>query len=269
MSELCAQLAGEVRVLCLDEFQVVDVADAMLLRSLLTQLLDRDVHFVLTSNRQPQELYLNGIQRSSFLPCIDLLERRLEVVPLIGEQDYRQQTSAESIPEIHIFEHPINAETLGWVEQVFSRLAKGLPITKRTLRTHGRNVAVARCVGDVVASFTFAELCGSATSAADYLTLARAFSTLVITEVPVLGPEQRDEARRFITLVDILYDNRNRLVLQMAAPLERLFQLEGHPSTMPDRRDNCKDGEVRNLAEALALAPAELVRARRACLHAD
>ena len=265
MGELCARLAGEVRVLCLDEFQVVDVADAMLLRSLLTQLLERDVYFVLTSNREPQGLYLNGIQRASFLPCIELLERRLEVVPLIGGRDYRQPTGdVGSIPEIHIFEHPINAETRGWVEQVFSRLAKGLPVAERTLRTHGRNVAVARCAGDVVALFTFAELCGSATSAADYLVLAGAFSTIIVTEIPILGPEQRDEARRFITLVDILYDNRNRLVLQMAAPLERLFQLEGEPSTIPNHPDN---DAVRSLAEALALPPAELVRELAGLAH--
>jgi protein AFG1 len=243
---LADDISRETKVLCLDEFQVVDVADAMLLRNLLEMLISRDLQFVITSNRHPSELYLNGIQRQSFLPCIELLEKRLEVVRLTGE-DYRRKDAQD---EIRIFQWPINDDTTKRLKVIFHRLCKGRKVISQTISTHGRSIEIEKSAGDV-AMFSFEELCSQPRSAADYLSIASRFKTIVLEKVPIMDFTHRDEARRFITMIDVFYDNKIRLVLQSNAPPEKLFEL-GRESCLTLQSE-------RSLADELSLTDKDLV----------
>lgn len=244
------QFAEEVRLLCLDEFQVTDVADAMLLRNLLTCMLDAGLFFLITSNRHPRELYLNGLQRSSFVPCIDLLEGRLEVVNLSAERDYRtlHETSAD---DVALAVSPIDGQTSKFMEQCLISLCRGGEPGPRVLYTLGRPIHVTNGCGNVVAKFSFDELCSRPLSAADYICIASSFRTVLLTDVPILTFSLRDEARRFITLIDIFYDHRTQLILQSEAPPGALFQLQRRPEAMTS--------SVRSLADDLLLAGETIV----------
>ncbi|PJF17039.1 hypothetical protein PSACC_03149 [Paramicrosporidium saccamoebae] len=240
-------LAAETKLLCLDEFQVVDVADAMLWRNLLRGLMDRGMYLLLTSNRPPKELYLNGIQRAAFVPCIELLEKRLDVVNLTGQQDYRRRRKGNSL-----FYAPINDETSEGINELLASL-----LGPRTIYTHGRPIHVAACRGDV-AKFTFEELCSRPMSAADYLCIADAFPVIIITDVPKLTISHRDEARRFITMIDVFYDHKIKLILQSEVPIDELFQLE--------KQDVSAAESMRVLADELALSNHALVWLGYCCL---
>lgn len=238
---ICDDLMATYRVLCLDEFQVVDIADAMILRGLLEGLLKRGMRIVITSNRHPQDLYKNGIQRVSFISCIELLEQRLEIANLSSEVDYRQVERGDArmeggantgISEIKLFQWPINEETEMNFERIFTRLAEGMPPGTRSIDTSfGRSVQVLRAT-DRIAWFTFGELCLQPMSAADYTTLAEALPIWVISGVPRLDANvDRDSLRRFITLVDILYDRRVKVLMQLARPPELLIKRDGESVT--------------------------------------
>lgn len=234
---ICDDLVATYRVLCLDEFQVVDIADAMILRGLLEGLLKRGMHMVITSNRHPQDLYKNGIQRASFIPCIELLKQRLEVANLSSEVDYRRVERGDihmtketdtSLPEIKLFQWPINEETERNLERIFTRLAEGTAPGVRSISTSfGRLVQVLRAT-DRVAWFTFDELCLQPMSAADYTTLAEALPIWIISGVTRMDVDvDRDSLRRFITLVDVLYDRRVKVLMQLAGPPESLIERDG------------------------------------------
>lgn len=242
--------ADEVRLLCLDEFQVTDVADAMLLRNLFSCMFDAGLFVLVTSNRHPQELYMNGLQRASFVPCIDLLERRLDVVSLYADKDYRTQHEPSGL-SFSLAASPITTETMRFMERCFAALCRGAQPEARVLSTLGREIRANACLGKVVAKFTFGELCAQPLSAADYICFASTFKTIILTNVPILTFSRRDEARRFITLIDILYDNRVQLILQSEAPLDELFQLHKKP--------NVQVPAVRVLADDLSLTDKILV----------
>lgn len=265
LGTLVKELGRSWRILCLDEFQVVDVADAMLLRRLLEGLFDQGMHLLLTSNRHPTDLYANGLQRASFLPCIDLLQEKMEIVNLSGGQDYRQDQQRKNIDEIHSIEWPIDQRTSQRMDQVYERLCKGQTPVEMTIFTLGRPIKIKSGISDSIARFTFQELCQEPLSAADYLAIARAFPILLITEIPILTREHRDEARRFITLIDILYDMQIKLVLQMAAPPREIFRLDRSKAdtslrgyTDPGDYKNDANKLIKNSEEANRLLADEL-----------
>ncbi|THH19907.1 hypothetical protein EW146_g1342 [Bondarzewia mesenterica] len=189
------ELAEEASVLCFDEFQVTDIADAMILRRLLENLLDYGVIFVITSNRHPDELYKNGIQRSSFIPAIELLKTRFDVTDLDSGTDYRRIPRALS----HVYHHPLNSSTHNEMHKLFDTLTASETVKHgRELTIWGRSLRVPKSTSDI-AMFEFEDLCGKPLSAADYLEITRAFGTVFLCDVPMMGLGEKDKTKLFVS----------------------------------------------------------------------
>ncbi|KAL9100337.1 MAG: hypothetical protein Q9163_004273 [Psora crenata] len=217
---VAADIAESGSVLCFDEFQCTDVADAMILRGLLEALMSHGVVLVTTSNRHPDDLYKNGIQRASFIPCINLLKTRLRVLNLDSTTDYRKIPR----PPSGVYHHPLDRAAVSHAEKWFRFLGDfdNNPPHKATLQVWGRDIEVPQASGDA-AMFTFDELIGRATGAADYLELTRTYQAFIITNVPGMTHKSRDLARRFITFIDAVYESRAKIVLTTEVPLFQLF----------------------------------------------
>ena len=215
---LAAEIAAASTLLCFDEFHVVDIADAMILARLFTGLLDRGVVIVATSNWPPRRLYENGLNRDRFLPFIDLLVARLDVVALEGPVDYR----LSRLKDLPVYQHPLGPEALACLERVFHLLTDGLPGEPEEVAVGTRHLLVPRAAAGV-AWLDFQELCARPLGAADYLALTERYHTLILENVPLLTPDRRNEARRFMTLIDALYERRMMLFLSAEAPPEALY----------------------------------------------
>ncbi|KAK9460170.1 AFG1-like ATPase-domain-containing protein [Lipomyces oligophaga] len=225
---LAAALAEEARVFCFDEFQVIDVADAMILRRLFEILVHHGVVFVITSNRAPDELYKNGIQRQSFIPCIDLIKERLHVICLDSPTDYRRIER----PLKDVYHSPLDAAAKVHAEKWFDYFANPRdPPHPATHTIWGRELHVPRASGKV-AQFTFEQLCGQPLSAADYLELARVYQAFVVTDIPILTVSNKDRARRFITFLDAVYESKGKLVATSAVPFAHIF-VDDRPNSKP------------------------------------
>lgn len=233
---LAAEIARDSTILCFDEFQVTDVADAMLLRRLLMMLLSPQYGVVLfaTSNRAPDDLYLNGIQRVSFIPCIQLIKHKCRVIYLNSPTDYRKVP--KPVSSVYYFPKPgvkwdskVNrTNCTKHVAQWYDYFNDGNAecqekLTDYDLEVWGRRIPIPLCSPPNVAQFTFFELCGTPRSAGDYLTLAELFHSFIITDIPYLSIDARNEVRRFITFLDAVYDSHGRLAVTCAAPFKDLF----------------------------------------------
>jgi len=213
------RLAARSRLLCIDEFHVTDVADAMLLAGLLEALFDRQVTLVATSNTAPHRLYHEGLQRTRFLPAIALVERHTEVLTLDGDEDYRltllQQGGTSlvggNVTQAHL-----------WLEEHFAALTGAVPAKSGRLNLAGRELHTV-ALSDGVVWFTFEELCLRPRSASDYLELACEFHTLLLEGVPAMSAEMDEGARRFIHLIDALYDHGVKLVLTADVSPDQLY----------------------------------------------
>lgn len=217
---VAADIASTASVLCFDEFQCTDVADAMILRRLVQSLMFHGSVIVTTSNRHPSDLYKNGIQRQSFIPCINLLLARLRVINLDSTTDYRKIPR----PPSGVYHHPLDKASLSHADKWFSFLGDPLkdPPHPEKQMVWGREIEVPLASG-TCARFTFEQLIGRATGAADYLELMRTYHAFVVTDVPAMTFRERDWARRFITFIDAVYESRAKLVLTTAMPLTQLF----------------------------------------------
>lgn len=232
---ISASIAESAQVLCFDEFQCTDVADAMILRRLLESLMSHGVVLVTTSNRHPDELYVNGIQRESFIPCIALLKNRLHVINLDSPTDYRKIPR----PPSGVYHHPLDAHAASHAERWFRFLgnpADDAPHAE-TQVVWGREIHVPAVSGRAC-MFGFDELIGRPKSAADYIELCRSYDAFVVTGVPGMNHKSRDLARRFITFIDALYESRAKLVLTTEVPLTQLFM------SSEEIKDGLKKGGV-------------------------
>jgi cell division protein ZapE len=218
IAPVAKRILSEATLLCLDEFQVNDVADAMILGRLFEKLLASGVIIVLTSNTAPDDLYAGGLNRQLFLPFIALIKDRLEMVELNGPRDYR----LEAMAGVTVYNTPLGPEADAAMDAAWRRLTDNATPEPVTLEILERKILVPQAAGGV-ARFSFDALCGDALGAADYLALAQNFHTLLIDRIPRLGPEQSNEARRFTLLIDTLYDEKVKLVCSAASPPQELY----------------------------------------------
>ena len=207
IAPVAKRISSEAMLLCLDEFQVTDVADAMILGRLFEKLLGLGAVIVLTSNTAPDHLYEGGLNRQLILPFIALIKDRLEMVELNGPRDYR----LECMTGVTVYNTPLGPEADAAMDAAWRRLTDNATSEPLTLEVLERKILVPQAAGGV-ARFSFDALCGDALGAADYLALAQNFHTLLIDGIPRLGPEQSNEARRFTLLIDTLYDEKVKLV---------------------------------------------------------
>lgn len=215
---VAAALREEAELLCFDEFTVTDIADAMILSRLFTELFARGCTLVATSNVEPGNLYRDGLNRGLFLPFIDLLKRHVEVTTLDSPTDYRLE-KLESLP---VYVAPLDAEAARLMDLAWKRITEGRPEVPTEIEMKGRSVPVPRAV-ERAARFSFAQLCERPLGASDYLEIAKRFDVVFIDEIPHLGPTRRNETKRFIILIDALYDASVRLFASAAAMPEDLL----------------------------------------------
>lgn len=212
------KIAKSAWLLCFDEMQVSDVADAMILGRLFEKLFQRGVVVVATSNRHPDELYKNGINRQLFLPFIAIFKERLDVLHLAAVKDYRLQRIAKS----PVWFSPLSVKSTLALDHAWNLLtddAEGAPAEIELL---GRKLMVPLQARGV-ARFSFAELCESPLGPADFLSIAKNFHTVMIDAIPTLNPAKRNEAKRFVTLIDAMYEAKTKLLATADAPPETLY----------------------------------------------
>jgi cell division protein ZapE len=216
---LADQIAADAALLCFDEFQVNDIADAMILGRLFQALFDRGVVVVTTSNIAPDDLFKGQPGRDAFLPFIGLIKQRLELLEMDGGRDYRR----ERMRGLRTWLVPADAMSRRDLDKAFVRLTGGSAIRPVTLTVMGRKLVVPQAA-DGVARFTFDSLCNTALGAGDYLAIATNFHTLILDGIPRLSPDNYDQARRFIVLVDTLYEQRVKLIASADATPDQLYQ---------------------------------------------
>ncbi|MGQ0526959.1 MAG: cell division protein ZapE [Alphaproteobacteria bacterium] len=218
LPSLACVIAARSRVLCFDEFHVTDVADAMILGRLFTALFDAGLVVVLTSNWPPDELYKGGLQRDRFFPFIELLKNRLEIIHLDGGIDYR----AQLLQTEGSYFTPLGEMTDRKTDEIFAHLTDHEIVLTDDLTVKGRMIPVYKTVRGV-ARFTFSQLCEQPHGAEDYLAIAHAYHTVFIENVPKMAYDRRNEARRFMMLIDVLYENRTRTIITAATTPDRLY----------------------------------------------
>lgn len=210
--------AGETRLLCLDEFFVTDIADAMILSRLFTALFADGLVLVATSNVAPDDLYKDGLNRGLFLPFVALLKEHVDVVRLDAPTDYRLAKLAGA----DVYMTPLGPDADAALDGIWRALTGTEHGAPASLRTRGRDIRIPQS-SDGVARFSFDDLCRAPLAAHDYLQIARAYHTVIVDDVPVIADGERDVARRFILLVDTLYDHRVNLVASAAADPASLY----------------------------------------------
>jgi len=212
-------VARETRLLCFDELQVTDVGDAMILGRFFEALFAEGAVVIATSNRHPDDLYKDGINRQLFVPLIDLIKKKTEVMCLDSGRDYR----LEGLEAAPVYYCPLGPEADAAMDAAFERLTLCARPRATQLDVQGRKLTVPREAAGV-ARFTFEELCARPLGPADYLAIAARFHTVMIDRTPILTPDRRDQARRFVTLIDALYEARAKLVMSADAEPGELYR---------------------------------------------
>tara|TARA_B100001989_G_scaffold252785_1_gene236201 strand:+ start:1561 stop:2685 length:1125 start_codon:yes stop_codon:yes gene_type:complete len=210
-------------VLCFDEFHVTDITDAMILGRLFKILFENDLVVVATSNWEPDRLYEGGLQRELFLPFIKLLISRVNILHLDSPHDYR----VLGVKIEGTYFSPLNKEARKQADSLFKALTQGLEVKEQSIEVKGRQI-ITRESADGIARFTFAELCERPHGAEDYLTITQHFHTVFLEDIPKLGYDRRNEAKRLMNLIDALYEGRRRVIITAAAKPEKLYTGHDH-----------------------------------------
>jgi cell division protein ZapE len=211
-------IAAETRLLCFDEFQVTNIADAMILARLFETLFNQGITVVATSNRAPDDLYKDGLQRDRFLPFIDLLKQRLEILELGGGHDYR----LDRLRELDVYLTPLGAWANNKLDEAFRALSNGADGEPRVLRTQGRDVDVPRAAPGVAMAH-YLDWCAKPMGAADFLCIADHFHTVIVADIPRMGPDSQDKAARFVTMIDTFYEKKVKFICSAAASPDKLY----------------------------------------------
>lgn len=212
-------LAAKSKLLCFDEFAVSDIADAMLLGRLFKVLFDEGTTIVATSNIAPQNLYADGLNRQLFLPFIDLILARMDVHELVSINDYR--LSKLSVGKF--YSYPLNEHSENTMDEVWNLLTDNSQPKPDIIELKGRKIDVQRSAGGV-ARFHFDQLCREARGSADFLAIAKRYNSIMIDDIPILAPTERNEAKRLILLIDVLYDNHCHLIASAEGPPDSLYK---------------------------------------------
>jgi cell division protein ZapE len=218
LPELAAALAEQAWLICFDEFHVVNIADAMILGRLFETLFENGAVVVATSNWPPDDLYIGGLQRERFLPFIELLKARLDLLQLDSGRDYRRR----NLLDVSLYHAPLGPRASQALDRIFAELTAGASSAPEELTVKGRTLEVPLAARGV-ARFSFAELCARPLAANDYLAVARRYHTVVLDGVPKLGADLSNEARRFMLLIDALYEHKVTLVIAADAPPEGIY----------------------------------------------
>lgn len=214
-------LAQESRVLCFDEFAVTDIADAMILSRLFSALFKQGVILVATSNVVPDNLYKDGLNRGLFLPFIDTLKEHVEIVSLDADRDYR----LGRLSETPLYLTPLSRNTTQRMDEIWADITNGMPHATDFIEVKGRLIEVEKSAVDA-ARFSFDELCAQPLGARDYLAIARRYHTIMLDDVPMIGDGKRNEAKRFINLIDTFYDEHIKLIISAEVEPTALYQAQ-------------------------------------------
>ena len=212
------EIASTAWLLCFDEFQITDIADAMIIGRLFQAMLDNGVVVVATSNRPPDELYEGGLQRDRFLPFIQMLKTQLDVLELENGRDYR----LSKLIGQPVYYAPADDAAAAALERIFGELTEGVLATPATLEVKKRLVHIPKQAGRT-AWFDFGDLCGKPLGAVDYLAIAERYEHILVSNVPTMGPDLRNEAKRFNTLIDILYEAQVHVIMSAASAPQLLY----------------------------------------------
>jgi cell division protein ZapE len=223
LPRIAQEIAGKSALLCFDEFHVANIADAMMLGRLFEGFLKAGVVVVATSNFAPDNLYMNGLQRYRFLPFIDLIKERLDILELASPTDYRQAR----LSRMQVYHTPLNTDTHHALDLAFAELTGGARIETESLTVKGREIDVPKSARGV-AYFEFEDLCQQALGAEDYIAISNKFHTVVLSGIPQMTTEMRNEAKRFMNLIDVLYEKKVNLVASADAPPEELHAAGTH-----------------------------------------
>lgn len=215
---VAVQVAQQARLLCFDEMQITDIADAMIVGRLFQLLFEKGVVIVTTSNRVPDDLYKNGLNRQLFLPFIALIKQRMQVVELVSARDHRQDRLAGH----QVWFAPLGADAQAEMDVLWQGMTDGDQIAPLVLDVKGRQVTLP-AHDDGVARASFADLCAHALGPADYLAMADAVSVMFIDQIPQLDQTAFNEAKRFVTLIDALYEAKTRVIASAATQPEQLY----------------------------------------------
>ena len=218
--DVAQSIADETWLLCFDELQVVNIVDAMILGRLFEALFKHDVIILATSNRHPSDLYKDGLQREKFLPFIDLITQRLDVFHLGAARDYR----LERMLGMRVYHYPLGPDAEANLNQYFIELTRGYTSATDQIIVKGRVIEITMAAGGV-GRIKFKKLCAEALGPADYLEIARRYHTLILEDIPRMDEALKNQAQRFITLIDALYENKVNLICSADAPPNQLYTL--------------------------------------------
>ena len=215
---IAREIAQQTRLLCFDEFQVTNIADAMILARLFETLFGEGITVIATSNRKPDDLYKDGLQRDRFLPFIDLIKERLEILELGGEHDYR----LDRLRNFDVYLTPSGAWANAKLDEAFRALSGGADGEPRVLRTQGRDVDIPRAAPGVAMAH-YLDWCAKPMGAADFLCIAEHFHTVIVADIPKMGPDSQDKASRFVTMIDTFYEKKVKFICSAATAPSGLY----------------------------------------------
>ena len=217
LRQVALDIADNYRLICFDEFHVNDIADAMILARLLKHLFDNRVMLCMTSNYHPDLLFKDGLQRAQFIPAIEQIKERLDIINVDAGVDYRRR----ALETAKVFHTPVTPETGKALAAEFERIAEVEDETQ-ALDVEGREIPYIRRAGGIV-WFDFMQICGGPRSYTDYVDLTKRFHTIMVANIPAMGPRQAAESRRFTWLIDVMYDARVKMILSAEVPAEQLY----------------------------------------------
>ena len=221
LKNVAQYIASQYKVLCIDELQIDDIADAMVVGKLFRELIDQDIVIVITSNCAPYQLYKDGLQRESFLPFVEIIESHMQVLQMQDVNDYRKLKMRSLETVYYIYEHEIDSQR--FIIDSFLKLSNNATPVNKLLNIDGRELLCPVTAQDC-AVFSFEQLCCAPLASVDYIAICQEFNIIIISEIPALTPEEHNEAKRFISLVDVMYELKKTLICSAKTDIESIYK---------------------------------------------